>query len=306
MSVTVRLSYSPVAVATHFIISIPFLPIVSSVAAQIDNCASGYMAEKTERAINACLMMGMFNNIKKAVLGENSTITDFGIHHCDGMANIHGSLQRFNAKRASREFMKIFAKWDATKARSKASKYCAALGFKQYTEMLSKAIKAVDAGLAGNIDVYILTRNKNPQTPSSTTESTEGKKKRLLKQTATIKTLNELQAGIKKTMKLRAGAVSYTATGAKYDHIGAFIISKLLNITSDGSYIVADADRVKKAVATFTERLKKKKKPEKALWHLVTMAICAGNVTAGNVGGFATKIEESTAIPAIRALGGRK
>lgn len=306
MSVTVRLSYSPVAVATHFMISIPFLPIIPSVAAQIDNCASGYMAEKTDKAVNACLLMGIFRNIKKAVLGENSTVTDFAVHYCDGMANIHGSLQRFNAKRASREFMKVFVKWDAAKARSKAAKYCSALGFKQYTDMLAKAIKAADAGIAGNIDVYILTRNKNPLLPSGPAESADAKKKRLAKQSSNIKTLTELQSNIKKAMTLRAGTVTYTGTGTKYDHIGAFIIGMLLSAPSDGSYVVADTERVKKAVATFTERLKKKKKPEKALWHLVTMAICAGTVTAANIGSFAAKIEEATAIPAIRALGGRR
>jgi hypothetical protein len=305
MSVSVRLSYSPVAVATHFIISIPFLPVAASVAAQINQCASGFMAEKTDKSVNACLMMGIFHNIKKAVLGENSTITDFTINYCDGMANIRGSLQRFNAKRASREFLKLFSKWDAIKARSKAGKYCSLLGFKQYTELLTKAIKAADTGIPGNIDIYILTRNKNPSVAMDK-ESSEARKKRVAKQAATIKTLTELQATVKKMLPLKAGTTPYTCVGTKYDNIGAYIISKLLNVPSEGSYIVADQDKIKKAVVTFTDRLKKKKKPEKALWHLVTMAICSGNVTAAAVGAFAAKIDDSTAIASIKALGGRR
>ena len=64
----------------------------------------------------------------------------------------------------------------------------------------------------------------------------------------------------------------------------------------------ADKDRIKAACTKFAERLAKKSKPEKSLWHLVTMAICSGNCTGAAVADFASKIGNDEAIDFIKKL----
>ena len=302
MSANVHLSYSKVAVATHFMVSMPFIPVATCVLAQISKHSVDCVVEKSEAAINACLAMAMFSNVKKAIGSENSTITDLDIQYVDGMINIHGSIHRFNINRASREFVKIFTKWDAARSRGKASKYCAAFGFKKYTEYLGEAIAQLESGVGGNVDVYILTRNKNPATPGEK-EPAAAKEKRVKKRDAVIAAIRELQTNIKQLVKLKRGTPDVSHDGDKYDNIGAFILSKLLGIDSMGSFIVAEKDKVKKAASAFADRLKKKKTPDKALWHLITMAICSGNVTAAALAEFAAKIDDSSAIAFIKGLG---
>ena len=304
MSVNVHLSYSPVAVATHFMISIPFVPVSVGVATQVASPSGDVKTELSVPAVNACILMATYNAIRKYIGTENSLITDMGVSYCDGCANLHGAMHRFSITRASREIIKIFSKWRAVSAMRSADKYCAGLGFKSklYKPMLREQIDAIDAGVPGSIDIYILTRNKNPTIPQKK-EDAAAKTRRMAKQTKTITVLKELQAVIKQMFTFRRAGSTSHEEGVRYSGMGAFIISKLLNIPSAGSYIVnPDTDRIKAACIKFADKLKKKKRPEKALWHLITMAICNATTTAAALADFSSKIGNSEAITFIRNI----
>lgn len=303
MAVNVHLSYSPVAVASHFIISIPHPSVSTGIAAHILGGATSAVPEVSVPAVHACVLMAMFHNINKYISTDNSSITDLGINYCDGCANIHGAVHRFKIERTKNEIIKMFTKWKAGAALRTADKYCARLGFnpKAYKSVLRESVEAVDAGVPGAIDIYILTRNKNPAVAAQN-EASLAKKRRTDKHAKTVKALTELQSTIKQLLTFRRAMPMPTAEGIRYVGTGAFIISKLLGIESRGSYIDADKDRIKAACTKFAERLAKKSKPEKSLWHLVTMAICSGNCTGAAVADFASKIGNDEAIDFIKKL----
>ena len=306
MSVNVHLSYSPVAVASHFMISIPYVPVATGIASAVFGGAgaASQTAEVSVPAINACVLMAMFTAVRKYVSTDNSLITDLGINYCDGCANIHGAIHRFKIERVKNEIIKMFTKWKAASVVRTADKYCARLGFnpKAYKPVLRDAVPVIDSGVPGPIDIYILTRNKNPAVAAKN-EAAPAKARRVEKQNKAVKALTELQSTVKQMVQFRRAApVPPAAEGIKYAGLGAFIISKLLGVESFGSYIDADKDRIKASCAKFAERLAKKSKPEKSLWHLNTMAICSGNCTAAAIADFAGKIGNDEAIDFIKKL----